>query len=68
MSDTPARSRVRTDVLDYPTAWRIQGEGLTHTDPRCSAAQTDGAFLCDCGAVRTEWNRRIREGLTDDQR
>lgn len=52
---------VREDFLDYPTAWRIQREGVTHTDDRCSAAQTDGVFLCDCGAVVTEWERRVSE-------
>lgn len=48
------------DFLDFPTAWWIQEQGLTHTDRRCSAAQTE-AFLCDCGAVETEWVRRRAE-------
>lgn len=45
-------------VLDFPTAWKIQEEGLAHFDERCSAVQTEGAFLCDCGAVVAEWERR----------
>ncbi len=44
-------------MLDYPTAWEIQKAGLTHTDRRCSAVQTNGAMLCDCGAVFIEWER-----------
>lgn len=55
---TPDTESVRADFLDYPTAWRIQGEGVTHTDPRCSAVQCE-AFLCDCGAVEDEWRRRV---------
>lgn len=51
------------DFLDFPTAWWIQEQGLTHTDPRCSAVQSNGAFLCDCGAVNAEWTRR-RSDLT----
>lgn len=51
--------RVCTDFLDFPTAWRIQNEGVTHVTPKCSTVQGDGAFLCDCGAVRTEWERRV---------
>lgn len=47
-------------MLDYPTAWEIQARGVTHTDQRCSAAQSGGAFLCDCGAVEAEWGR-LRE-------
>lgn len=50
---------VREDFLDFETAWRLQREGLTHTDQRCSAVQADGGFLCDCGAVITEWQRRV---------
>ena len=50
---------VREDFLDYPTAWRIAKEGVKHTTDKCSYVQTDGALLCDCGAVRFEWDRRI---------
>lgn len=52
---------VREDFIDFPTGWRIQCEGLTHTDPRCSAVQTDGAMLCDCPALEAEWHRRVAE-------
>jgi len=50
------------DYIDYPTAWWIQEQGLTHKDPRCSAAQT-AALLCDCGAIVDEWTRRRAEAL-----
>lgn len=57
VSDAP----VREDFIDFPTGWRIQNEGVEHVDPKCSAAQTNGAFLCDCGAIETEWKRRVAE-------
>jgi hypothetical protein len=52
-------------TLDYPTAWAIQrevGASLVH-HPRCSSVPgwspiSGPAFLCDCGAVEQEWNRR----------
>ena len=49
---------MRTDFLDFPTAWDIQrevGHELPH-DELCSSVS--GAFLCDCGAVPNEWERR----------
>jgi hypothetical protein len=52
---------VREDMLDFPTGWRLAREGVTHTDPRCSYVQHDGGFLCDCGAIETEWQRRVAE-------
>lgn len=52
---------MRYDMLDFPTAFEIQSEGVEHTDPRCSAVQTGGAMLCDCGAVEAEWERRRTE-------
>lgn len=46
-------------MLDYPTAWEIQKTAnLDHTSPVCSAVQTNGAFLCDCGAIEREWEAR----------
>ena len=53
--------------LDFPTAWTIQeevGPDLAH-NPRCSSVAgwdplSGPAFLCDCGAVRAEWERRKR--------
>lgn len=52
-------------TLDYPMAWAIQrevGETLDH-DPHCSSVpgwhpMSGPAFLCDCGAVEREWERR----------
>jgi transcriptional regulator with XRE-family HTH domain len=51
---------VREDMLDFPTGWRLANEGIEHPDPRCSYVQTDGALLCDCGAIQTEWRRRVQ--------
>ena len=55
------------DFLDFPTAWSIQhnrGEKLNH-DPKCSSVPghhplSGPGLLCDCGAVRKEWER-LRE-------
>lgn len=56
---------IREDFLDYPTAWRIAKEGVEHTSDQCSQVQTAGALLCDCGAVRVEWERRVTVQRTD---
>ena len=56
---------MRTDFLDFPTAWDIQrevGHELPH-DELCSSVYSV-AFLCDCGAVPNEWERRRQ--LLDD--
>lgn len=52
-------------MLDFPTAWRIARRGLIHTTWRCSYVQTQGALLCDCGAIEREWRRlgRARDDL-----
>lgn len=55
-------------MLDYPTAWAIQknvGMQLDHS-PHCSSVpgwdpMSGPAFLCDCGAVKREWERRGRK-------
>lgn len=53
---------VRTDFIDYPTGWELQRIiGVTvppHLTDRCSAVQTHGAMLCDCGAIAMEWRRK----------
>ena len=57
--------------MDFPTAWAIQkevGEQLQH-DPRCSSVPgwhpfSGPGLLCDCGAIRDEWERR--RALTPD--
>lgn len=59
---------MRTDFLDYPTAWAIQNEvgpTLDHHE-NCSSvpgwhAMSGPAFLCDCGAVQREWKRRCAQ-------
>jgi hypothetical protein len=44
------------DFIDFPTAWDMQRTGrLDHMDDKCSASQTNGAMLCDCGALNVEW-------------
>jgi hypothetical protein len=59
---------VREDFIDLPTGWRLQREGVQHTDDRCSAVQTNGGMLCDCGAIETEWSRRVAvQKASDDQ-
>ena len=50
---------MRTDFLDFPTAWAIQqdvGADLEH-HPECSAVRMS-ALLCDCHAIPDEWERR----------
>ena len=58
---------MRTDFLDFPTAWDIQrevGPSLPH-DELCSSVYSV-AFLCDCGAVPNEWERRRQHLLDTD--
>lgn len=50
-------------VLDFPTAWAIQNRGGLEHHPRCSSVSgwhplSGPALLCDCGAVRREWERQ----------
>jgi len=59
---------MRFDMLDYPTAWEIQKSvgAQLHHDPRCSAVPghdpiSGPSFLCDCGAITLEWERRRAE-------
>lgn len=56
----------RLDMLDYPTAFAILNDvgsdAASHLSPSCSAVQTAGALLCDCGAVAAEWGRRGAPG------
>jgi len=52
--------------LDYPTAWAIQRQSLLTHHPRCSSVKgwdpiSGPHFLCDCGAVMREWERRRRK-------
>lgn len=58
----------RYDFLDFPTAWAIQRAGGLEHRPRCSSVPgwdpiSGPGFLCDCGAVETEW-RRLRDLAT----
>jgi hypothetical protein len=60
MSDEPLK--VRTDFLDFPTAWAIQDRGGLEHHPRCSSVPgwsrlSGPGLLCDCGAVPKEWER-----------
>ena len=55
--------RLRTDMLDFPTAWKIQktvGPELAHAE-KCSSVPSVGSiagpgFLCDCGAIQNYWD------------
>ena len=67
MADQTDSGPVREDFLDFPTAWRITNEGVDHTSPRCSYVQTEGALLCDCGAIQTEWERRVAQQKEADR-
>lgn len=60
---------MRTDFIDFPTAWEIQhdvGEQLEH-HPQCSSVEqadeplAGRGLLCDCAAMPTEWARRAIE-------
>lgn len=53
-----------SETLNFPTAWAIQNEGGLEHHPRCSCVpgwhpMSGPAFLCDCGAVRAEWCKRL---------
>jgi hypothetical protein len=45
-----------TDSFDFPTAWDVQRRGGLQHDKACSSVRHK-AFLCDCGAVRDEYER-----------
>lgn len=56
------------DFLDYPTGFAIQQQlGFRHRSVKCSAYSTNGAFLCDCGAIILDWQqKRAALGLSAD--
>lgn len=69
-SDASAEA-LRTDMLDFPTAWKIQkniGESLKHHE-KCSSVPghdpiSGAGFLCDCGAIENYWmGQRDRAAL-----
>lgn len=53
---------MRTDFIDFPTGWELAKELGTdaeaHQSPECSYVQTDGALLCDCGAIYNLWHTK----------
>lgn len=51
---------MRTDFIDYPTAWEIQKTSTLKHDPDCSCVAA-GFILCDCEAMPLEWARRASE-------
>lgn len=51
--------------LDFPTAWWLAAR-VEHTDPRCSYVQHNGGFLCDCGAIEAEFERRRTDRVAVD--
>lgn len=57
---------VREDMLDFPTAWRIQKETTLEHLPNCSSVpgwhpMAGPAFLCDCGSVQLAWEVLCRQ-------
>ena len=47
---------IRTDMLDFPTAWKIQRECQLEHHANCSSVpgwhpMSGPGMLCDCGAV-----------------
>lgn len=58
------RPPISLEMLDFPTAWNIQKTRDLEHDLRCSAEQTDGGLLCDCGAIESEWHRLRAEAAT----
>lgn len=64
----PDGKHLNLGLLDFPTAWTIQGDGgLMHAD-RCSSVPgwhplSGPALLCDCGAVEKRWHElRVAAG------
>lgn len=63
--DAELLANLRTDFLDFPTAWAIQRRVELQHDPLCSSVESDEHplkgpfFLCDCRAVPAEWERRV---------
>lgn len=55
------KNKVNRKRLDFPTAFAIARNAELSHDPKCSEVQTDGALLCDCGAVQNEHNRLMKE-------
>jgi hypothetical protein len=57
---------IRLDMIDFPTGFQLQRRigwaQRDHLHSRCSAVQTNGAMLCDCGAIAVEWARLGADG------
>lgn len=61
-------------MLDFPCAWEIQrtvGASLDH-HPKCSSVEGSNSgmggpgLLCDCGAIRKEWERMKSESTKEE--
>ena len=52
-------------MIDFPTGFALQdaigSDEAAHLHPKCSAVQTNGCVLCDCGAIAVEWARNGAE-------
>ncbi len=62
---------IRTDMLDFPTAWKIQRECQLEHHEKCSSVpgwhpMSGPGLLCDCAAVEREWERLKAEGNGDE--
>ena len=59
---------MRTDFIDYPTAWELVRTTAAVHHPRCSytdATWGTGVTLCDCNVLMWAW---ARHGGTDPER
>jgi photosystem II stability/assembly factor-like uncharacterized protein len=50
---------MKTDFIDFPTARELQrsigSSREAHRHDLCSAVKSNGALLCDCGAIGIKW-------------
>lgn len=57
---------MRTDILDFPTAWEIQKTKELKHHEKCSSvlghhSLSGPHFLCDCGVVEKYWEENIKK-------
>ena len=66
----PMMEGLRLDMLDFPTAWKIQERFNLEHAPRCSSVPgwnpiSGPHFLCDCGAVQKKWENLAHGASTE---
>ena len=65
MAEPNVQAIIRSDMLDFPSAWAIQDLIGCDSPPhheRCSAV-ISRAYLCDCSAVPDYWNAHYKATL-----